>query len=60
LAVDLDIAPAVDLNTAFGDDRELLGPDGFHPSNLGQRRIADEFYQAITGRLENSLTSLTD
>ena len=59
LADDLNIT-AVDLNTAFGDDRELLGPDGFHPSNLGHRRMADEFYEAITDRLQKQLRSLTD
>jgi lysophospholipase L1-like esterase len=53
IAIDMGIAPAVDLFTAFGDDRDLLGPDGFHPSNLGQQKIAEEFFSAITTRLQN-------
>jgi lysophospholipase L1-like esterase len=62
LAIDMGIAPAIDLYTAFGDDRDLLGPDGFHPSNLGQQKIADEFFAAISERLQDPdvFQSLTD
>jgi lysophospholipase L1-like esterase len=53
MADEMGVGPAVDLFEAFGDDRDLLGEDGFHPSRLGQQKIADEFFDAIAARLQN-------
>jgi lysophospholipase L1-like esterase len=51
-ATELEIGPPVDLWQAFGTDRLLLGADGWHPSPLGYRRIADTFLEAIVKRYE--------
>jgi hypothetical protein len=51
-ATELGIGPPVDLWEAFGNDRLLLGADGWHPSPAGYRRIADTFFDAIVEQYE--------
>jgi lysophospholipase L1-like esterase len=48
-------ATLVDLYAAFGGvaSTELIAPDGLHPSEAGNERIADTFFAAIKQRLEN-------
>jgi lysophospholipase L1-like esterase len=49
---ELHIGPPVDLWQAFGNDRLLLGADGWHPSPAGYRTIAETFLDAIVRRYE--------
>lgn len=49
--------PLVDLYQAFnGMERMLIGEDGLHPNAAGYQKIAETFFNAIRGRLENAPT----
>lgn len=52
LARQENIGEPVDLYTAFGDDRDLLGSDGEHPTLEGYQVIAETFFERISQDLE--------
>jgi lysophospholipase L1-like esterase len=38
----------VDIYSAFGNDRSMMGGDGLHPSTAGYQRMAQVFHQRIS------------
>jgi lysophospholipase L1-like esterase len=52
-------AALVDLYAAFdGQTAALIGPDGLHPNERGYQKMAEVFFDAIRGRLEQKTSSL--
>lgn len=48
----------VDVHQAFAGNLSLLSEDGLHPNAEGFARIADTFFQALRGTLEESPTTV--
>ena len=52
IAADFGLGDVVDLYTSLAGDPSLLGPDGFHPSVAGYRRMAEIFFADIVSRYD--------
>ena len=55
LALDYDVAPAVDLYAIFEANLGLISRDGLHPTLQGQTRIAEAFRDEIVRRYDQRI-----
>jgi lysophospholipase L1-like esterase len=54
IAAEFGIGPALDLNSLFEENPELLDVDGLHPTRAGYTRIAELFADEVVRRYDQS------